>query len=141
MLNKVLIIGNLTRDPDLRYTASGKARATFTLAVNRGYRGQSGEREEQTDFISVVAWDKQAEFVHTYLNKGRQVLVEGRLQVRSFTGQDGVKRTVAEVVAERVTFVGPRPSEEGAPVPAVEGGEEYSEDEGEDAVPDAMGDV
>jgi len=141
MLNKVMLIGNLTRDPDLRYTPNGTPRAVFSLAVNRRVRKESGEWGEQTDFINIVAWRQQAEFAHTYLNKGRQVLVEGRLQVRSFTGQDGVKRTVAEVVAERISFVGARPPAEGAPAEAPAGAPEVAGEEPAAEEPDVLGDV
>jgi len=102
-------------------------------------RRESGEWGEETQFVNVVAWRQQAEFAHTYLNKGRQVLVEGRLTVRSFTGQDGVKRTVYEVLAERITFVGPRPAAEGAPGEPAEGAPEEAAAEPEG--PDVLGDV
>ena len=140
MLNRVLLIGNLTRDPELRYTPSGKARATFGLAVQRGFGKQSEERSDDVDFVNIVAWEKQAEFAHTYLNKGRQVLVEGRLQVRSFTGQDGVKRTVTDVVAERITFVGPRPQGEAAARPAPAEAP-VPEEEATGGEPDVLGDL
>jgi single-strand DNA-binding protein len=145
MLNKVFLIGNLTRDPELRYTPSGKPRAVFGLAVNRRVRRESGDWEDQPDFFNIVAWEKQAEFAHTYLNKGKPALIEGRLQVRSFTGQDGAKRTVTEVVAERISFVGGRapaegapPSAEGAP-PSAEGAPEEGGPPAEE--PDVLGDV
>ena len=103
-MNKVLLIGRLTKDPELRYTQSGTAVASFTLAVNRRFSNQSGERE--ADFINCVAWQKSAEFVANYFRKGQQMALEGRLQVRSFDGNDGQRRWVTEVVAEQIEFVG-----------------------------------
>jgi len=102
-LNRVILIGNLTRDPELRYTPDGTPVVSFTLAVNRSFTNQQGERE--ADFISVVAWRKQAERCSEYLAKGSQVAVEGRLQIRSYEDKDGIKRKVAEVIAWRVTFL------------------------------------
>ena len=102
-LNRVILIGNLTRDPELRYTPDGTPVVSFTLAVNRSFTNQQGERE--ADFISVVAWRKQAERCSEYLTKGSQVAVEGRLQIRSYEDKDGIKRKVAEVIAWRVTFL------------------------------------
>jgi single-strand DNA-binding protein len=106
--NKVILLGNLTRDPELRHTPSGMAVCSFDLAVNRAYTTRAGERKEEACFITVVVWDKQAQTCAEYLSKGRQVLVEGRLQHRSWETQDGQKRTKHEVVAERVQFVGSR---------------------------------
>ena len=103
-MNKVLLIGRLTKDPELRYTQSGTAVASFTLAVNRRFSNQSGERE--ADFINCVAWQKSAEFVANYFRKGQQMALEGRLQVRSYDGNDGQRRWVTEVVAEQIEFVG-----------------------------------
>lgn len=118
MLNRVFLIGRLARDPDLRYTPSGIPVTRFSLAVDRPKR-PDGTRGE-ADFIDIVAWRQRAEFASNYLAKGRQVLVEGRLQVRSFVGQDGVKRRIAEVQADNFAFVGPRPVERGAEAPAEE---------------------
>jgi single-strand DNA-binding protein len=105
-LNKVLLIGNLTRPPELRYTPSGTAVADLRLAVNRNYTTQGGDRREETCFLTVVVWGKQAESCQTYLEKGSPIFVEGRLQTREWEGKDGQKRTVVEVVAERVQFMG-----------------------------------
>ena len=104
-LNKVLLIGNLTRPPELRYTPSGTAVADLRLAVNRNYTTQSGERREEACFLTVIVWGKQAESCGEYLDKGSEVFVEGRLQVRDWEGKDGQKRTATEVVAERVQFM------------------------------------
>ncbi len=103
MYNRIILIGRLTRDPELRYVPSGAPVASFTLAVDRPFRDQQGNRE--TDFIDVVAWRKLAEQVSQYMSKGRMVAVEGRLQIRSYETQDGQKRKVAEVVADGVRFL------------------------------------
>lgn len=104
-LNKVLIAGRLTRDPELRYTSSGTAVTTLPLAVSRKYTSKTGEKKEDTCFINVVAWQKSAEFCAEYLSKGRAVLVEGRLQSRSWETDTGQKRSTVEVVAQRVQFL------------------------------------
>ena len=117
MLNRVVLIGRLTRDPESKYTQTGVPVASFGIAVDRPVRNaETGERE--TDFINVTAWRKTAEFVTQYLTKGRLVAVEGRLQIRSWTAQDGTKRTAAEVVADNVQGLD-RPKDAGAaPAPA-----------------------
>ncbi len=103
-MNKILLIGRLTKDPELRYTQSGTAVASFTLAVNRNFTNQNGERE--ADFINCIAWQKAAEFVSQYFKKGQQMALEGRLQVRSYDDNNGQRRWVTEVVTEKVEFVG-----------------------------------
>ncbi len=103
MLNSVVLIGRLTKDPELRYTQSGQAVATFTLAVDRGYQNQQGQKE--TDFINIVTWSKQAENVANYMKKGRLVAVEGRIQTRNYENNEGKKVYVTEVVAENVKFL------------------------------------
>lgn len=103
MLNRVVLIGRLTRDPELRYTGSGVAVASFTLAVDRPFTNQQGNRD--TDFIRIVTWRKLAEVCANNLGKGRLVAVDGRLQVRSYDAQDGSRRQAAEVVAEQVRFL------------------------------------
>jgi single-strand DNA-binding protein len=110
-LNNVVLIGNLTRDPELRYTPSGLPVATLRLAVNRNFTNQQGEIE--TDYFNVVVWRNQAEKCAEYLSKGRQVAVTGRLQSRSWEGNDGQKRSTVEVVADRVVFLGRRDRQEG----------------------------
>ena len=105
-LNKVLMIGNLTRDPELRYIPSGSAVASFTIAMNRVYKLQTGEKKEETSFVRVVVWGRMAETCGEYLKKGRPVFVEGRLQSRSWDGPDGQKRSTIEVVATSVQFLG-----------------------------------
>ena len=104
--NKVLILGNLTRDPELRYIPSGQAVATFTVAVNRTYLAQSGEKKEEVSFVRVVVWGKHAEICNDYLKKGSSVFVEGRLQSRSCDAPDGTKRSTIEVVSQSVQFLG-----------------------------------
>jgi single-strand DNA-binding protein len=104
-LNKVLLIGNLTRDPELRYVPSGTAVATFTLAVNRVYKGQDGEKKEEASFIRVVVWGRRAEVCGEYLAKGSPVFVEGRIQSRNWETQDGQKRSTVEVIADNVQFL------------------------------------
>jgi single-strand DNA-binding protein len=103
MLNRVILIGRLTRDPELRYTSTGTAVASFTVAVDRQFTNQQGQRE--TDFIRIVTWQKLAETCANYLGKGRLVAVDGRLQVRSYDTPDGQRRQTAEVVAETVRFL------------------------------------
>ena len=102
MLNKIFIMGRLTRDPELRRTQSGTAVTSFSLAVDRDFKSQSGEKE--TDFIDVVAWRSTAEFVAKYFTKGRMAIVEGRLQIRPWTDKDGNNRRSAEVVADNIYF-------------------------------------
>ena len=104
-LNKVFLIGNLTRDPELRYIPSGQAVASFTIAVNRAYNSQAGEKKEEVSFIRVVVWARRAEVCNEYLKKGSPVFVEGRLQSRSWDAPDGSKRSTIEVVAQNVQFL------------------------------------
>lgn len=104
-LNKIFLIGRLTKDPELRYIASGTPVSNFTLAVNRSFRSQANDQQQQTDFIDIVVWSKQAENCKQYLVKGQEALVEGRLQIRSYDAADGTKRRVAEVVADNVQFL------------------------------------
>jgi single-strand DNA-binding protein len=127
-LNKVLLIGNLTRPPELRYTPSGTAVADLRLAVNRNYTTQSGERREEACFLTVIVWGKQAESCGEYLDKGSEVFVEGRLQVRDWEGKDGQKRTATEVVAERVQFMS-RTKGGAARAPAAVGAPQSFQDE------------
>ncbi len=105
-LNKVFLMGNLTRAPELRYTPNGTAVSDLRLAVNRAYTTQSGEKRQETYFLTVVVWGKQAETCGEYLDKGSPILVEGRLQTREWEGKDGQRRNVVEVVADRIQFLG-----------------------------------
>lgn len=104
MLNHIVVMGRLTRDPDLRRTASGIAVANFSVAVERDFPSQDGTRE--TDFIDCVAWKHTAEFIGKYFSKGKQIAVKGRLQIRSWEDKDGNKRRTAEIVADTVYFAG-----------------------------------
>lgn len=105
-LNKVFLIGNLTRDPELRYIPSGTAVATFTVASNRSYTSAAGEKKEEACFVRVVSWARQAELAAEYLTKGSPIFVEGRLQSRSWETPDGQKRSTIEVVAQNIQFLG-----------------------------------
>ena len=109
MLNKVVLMGRLTKDPELRRTGSGTAVTSFSMACDRDFKSQSGEKE--TDFIEVVAWKNTAEFVSKYFSKGRMAVVDGRLQIRDWTDKDGGKRRSAEVVADNVYFADSKRSE------------------------------
>lgn len=128
MINRIVLVGRLTADPELRYTPSGKAVASFRIAVDRRANSQG---EKETDFIPVVVWEKSAEFASNYLSKGRLVAVDGRLQIRSWVAQDGTRRQTAEVVAdnlrgldrakEKTEGAGPVPGDDSgfnAPAPA-----------------------
>jgi single-strand DNA-binding protein len=105
-VNKVILMGNLTRDPELRSIPSGTQVCNFDLAMNRVYTTQAGERKEEVCYMTIVVWGKQGENCAQYLKKGRQALVEGHLQQRSWTTPEGQKRSKLEVVAERVQFLG-----------------------------------
>ena len=137
MLNRIVIMGRLGHEPEVRYTQSGKPVASFSLAVDRDFKDKaSGERA--TDWIDVVAWDAKAKFVQQYFHKGQQAVVEGRLQIRDYTGRDGTRRRAAEVVADNIYFAGAKaaaPSEGNATEASLppESGESFSEleDEGE----------
>lgn len=104
-LNKVLLIGNLTRDPELRYTPQGTAVCTFGIATNRSWVTDGGEKKEDTEFHRVVAWNKLAELCSQLLTKGRKVYVEGRLATRNWTGQDGAARTTTEIVIDNMLIL------------------------------------
>src|SRR5437667_4426572 len=112
-LNKVMIIGNVGRDPVLRYTPSGQAVASFSVAASRRWRTPENEVRDETEWFTVVAWDKLAETCNQLITKGRKVYVEGRLQTRSWEGQDGQKRYRTEVVAQTMQLLDSRP--QGAP--------------------------
>ena len=109
MINRTILVGRLTKDPDLKYTAQGTPVATFTLAVNRTFSNQQGEKE--ADFINIVVWRKQAENAANYLKKGNLAGVDGRIQTRNYEGQDGKRVYITEVVAESVQFLEPKGSQ------------------------------
>ena len=106
-MNKVILAGRLVRDPELRYTQTGKAVVSFSLAVNRRF---NHNQEQTADFIPIVVWDKLAEVCSKYLFKGSQVLIKGRIQIRSYDAQDGSKRYVTEVIAQELEFMGSKPT-------------------------------
>jgi single-strand DNA-binding protein len=109
MLNKIMLIGNLGRDPDMNYTPNGKAITKFTMAVNRRSRDRdTGERRDETTWFSVVAWDQLAETCNNYLHKGSKVYIEGRMGSRKYTDKDGVERTVWDVTAENMEMLDPK---------------------------------
>jgi len=107
-LNKIILVGNVGSDPEMRYTPNGKAVTSFSVATNRRYSTASGETREETDWFRISAWGKQGEQCNQYLSKGRQVYVEGRLHARNWETQDGQMRTSLEVTADRVLFLGKR---------------------------------
>ena len=133
-LNKVFMIGNLTRDPELRYVPSGAPVATFGLAVNRTFVTQHGDKKDEVCFVRVVVFGKQAESCSQYLTKGRPVFVEGRLQYRAWE-QDGQKRSTLDIVADRVQFLGSPPGKHGSGGP-----EEVSEPQKETFTEEAPAD-
>ena len=137
-VNKVILVGNLGRDPEVRYTPGGSAVANFTLATTDRWNDPSGEKKERTEWHRIVVWGKQAEIAGEYLRKGRQIYVEGSLQTREWTDRDGNKRYTTEVRAQRFQMLGARPGEERQPVPAQGPMEEVAEPEagfGEDDIP------
>lgn len=115
-LNKVQLIGNLTRDPELRYTPNGNAVCTFGLATNRTWTTDSGEKREEVDFHRIVAWNKLAELCSQFLVKGRKVYVEGRLSTRNWTGQDGTQKTTTEIVIDDMILLDSKQSGSSHPV-------------------------
>ena len=130
MLNRIILMGRLTRDPELRRTQSGTAVTSLSLAVDRDFKSQSGEKE--TDFIDIVAWRTTAEFVSKYFTKGRMAVVEGRLQLRDWTDKDGNKRRSAEVIANSVYFGDSKKADAAAPnaaaaPPVYDGHSEFAE--------------
>ncbi|MDA0813907.1 MAG: single-stranded DNA-binding protein, partial [Verrucomicrobia bacterium] len=115
-LNKVLLIGNLTRDPEIRYTAKGSAVADFSIALNRGFSNDAGERVEETTFVDIVAWNKSAELAREYFSKGRKVYVEGRLQLDTWEDKETRQpRQKMRVIAERLDFADAKPQQDRDP--------------------------
>lgn len=132
-LNKAMLIGNLTRDPELRKTANGQSVSSFSIATNRAFTTQTGERKEQADYHNIVAWGRLAEICAQYLTKGKKIYVDGRIQSREWEGQDGQKRYRTEIVAENLimldkagtnsggtSFKSDAPMSDDAPVPPAE---------------------
>ena len=128
-LNRVLLMGNLTRDPELRYIPSGTAVANLGLATNRTYTTQDGERKEEVCYIDIVVWGKTAENCANYLSKGRPVFIEGRLQLDTWETEDGQKRSKLKVVADRVQFLGGRREDAAPGEPGAEGMGEVDADD------------
>lgn len=122
-LNKVMIIGNVGTDPEMRYTPNGNPVTSFRMATSRGYTSADGERHQDTEWFTIVAWNQLAESCNQYLAKGRRAFVEGRLHSRSWEGQDGKTRFVNEIVASRVIFLDRLPGTQ-AGEPEVESGQE-----------------
>ncbi len=127
-LNHVVLIGNLTDDPELRYTPTGMARARFSIAVNRRWRDRDGNLQEETTFVPIVVWGQQAETCANFLSKGRLVAVEGRLRIETYQTEEGERRKVAEVVARTVQFLDSRYESEAS-------AKEIPPEEGEEEVP------
>jgi len=116
-VNKAILIGNLGKDPELRYTPSGQAVASFSIATTRKWRDKEGQFQEQTDWHNIVAWGKQAETINEYLKKGSPIYIEGRIQNRSYDDKDGVKKWISEVVIREFQFLGGRPDQSGGAKP------------------------
>jgi single-strand DNA-binding protein len=113
-LNKVLLMGNLGRDPEVRFTAGGTAVANFSIATNESWKDKNGQQQEKTEWHRIVVWGKLAELCGEYLKKGRQAFIEGRLQTREWTDKEGKKNYSTEIVANNVQFIGGRPDGAGA---------------------------
>lgn len=128
-MNKVCLIGRLTKEPELRYTPNGTAIANFTLAVNRPFTNQKGAKE--ADFVPIVVWNKAAENCAQYLKKGQQTAVEGRLQIRAYEDNSGQRRWITEVIAERVEFLGSKSNNTNSHTAVLSLGEEIAFDENE----------
>jgi single-strand DNA-binding protein len=132
-LNRVMIIGNMTRDPEVRNTPTGRAVASFSVATNRVWTDANGQKQKQAEFHNVVFWAKLAEIAGQYLKKGQKVYVEGRLQTREWTGQDGIKRYRTEIIGENMIMLssrqgGPAGDNSGAPSYAEEAPQETAEE-------------
>jgi single-strand DNA-binding protein len=113
-VNKAILIGNLGRDPEIRYTPSGQAVASFTIATSEKWRDKDGQMQERTDWHNIVCWGRQAELANQYLKKGRPVYIEGRIQNRSYDDKEGNKKYISEVVVQRLQFLGGKPDDAGA---------------------------
>lgn len=137
-VNRVIIGGNLTRDPEIRYTPDGMAVATFTVAVNRRWKTKEGESREETCFVDVTAMGRQAEICGEYLSKGRAVIVDGRLTQRTWEMESGERRSKIEVRATRVHFVGPPPQAVPLPTEVMEEPEEFGDMDIEEGLTDDL---
>ena len=132
-VNRVIIIGNLGGEPEMRFTPSGQPVTSFNVATNRRYTTSDGERKEETEWFTVVAWSKLAELCNQYLSKGQLVYVEGRLHSRTWDGQDGQKHFRNEIIATTVTFLSSRQG--AAPLPGGKAGEDVGDELGPDDIP------
>jgi single-strand DNA-binding protein len=136
-VNKVILVGNLGKDPELSYTQSGTARCRFSLATSESYTNNAGERQAKTEWHNIVVWGKLAETVSKFLQKGRQVYLEGRIQNRSYEDKEGIKRYISEINANRVTFLGGRGGGQSESVPS--SGDDYSGGDLEGPGPSSLG--
>ena len=114
MLNKIMLIGNLGKDPEMNYTQNGTALTKFSLAVSRSYKTSSGEKRDETEWFNIVAWDKLAELCNQYLHKGSKAYIEGRLSQRKYTDKNGVERTAIDVIASDMEMLSPKPAQSGS---------------------------
>jgi len=110
-VNKVILVGNLTREPELRHTSNKKAVCVIGLATNRNWTDENGQKHEEPEYHRLVAWDKLAETCHRYLRKGRKIYAEGQLQTRSFTGEDGIEKHATEIVLEKMEMLDKMPED------------------------------
>ncbi|MEE8556428.1 MAG: single-stranded DNA-binding protein [Myxococcota bacterium] len=140
-LNKVILIGNLGRDPELRYTANGQPVANFTLATTESWTNKSGEREQRTEWHRIVTWGRLAEICGEHLNKGKQVYVEGRLQTREWEDREGNKRKTTEVTANQVLMLGRRGDGPGGPSSPPDAPEDSPPDSPPDSTPGGSDDI
>ena len=138
-LNKAMLIGRLGRDPEVRYTKSGQAVASFSIATDDGFKDAQGNRQERTEWHNIVAWGKLADFAQQWLKKGREVYVEGRLRTSDWTDKDNVKHYKTEINADTIRFVGPRPQGEGGGAPMREEGSGYGGGQGRGGPPRSGG--
>jgi len=134
-INKVILVGNLGKDPELRYTPNGTAVANFPLATTSRWKDSSGEFQEKTDWHRIIAWGRQAEVCNEYLKKGSQVFVEGRIQYRSFDDKEGNKRFVTEIIAGVVRMLGRKEPEPAPPPEEMADVEKEASTEGEEDLP------
>ncbi|MFQ5498494.1 MAG: single-stranded DNA-binding protein [Candidatus Zixiibacteriota bacterium] len=137
-VNKAILIGRLGKDPELKYTPSGRPVANFSLATNRSWSGQDGQKQESTTWHNIVAWGKQAEVIKEYLSKGREVYIEGRIDNRSYEDKEGNKKYISEVVVENFRFIGSRgdaPVNNQAAPAAASGAAPASNTSGDDDLP------
>ncbi|MBU1356416.1 MAG: single-stranded DNA-binding protein [Candidatus Edwardsbacteria bacterium] len=139
-LNRVFLIGRLTKDPEVRQTSNGTPVTNFSIAINRKYKSASGELKEDTTFVGIVAWQKLAELCQQFLAKGRAVLVEGKMQNRSWETEDGQKRSTLEIRADRIEFLDREPRAAGTSGPSPDSGSPEGQPSGPEVSPDKSDD-